>query len=192
MLEGEHMKKTSFANLARRALLGAAVLSLAGCAAQVTRSGAGADAKVAIPPQSRARLVLNVAGATPEVAKSPDWEAFRGEWRSAFQTEAEAAGVAFVWQDGPVKPLAEAGTLLAVRVVDYRYLSSGARYGLGVMTGNAYVNAQMRFLSLADGRPFGEQTVNTSSTAWQGIFSAMTGKQVQAIAADVMKDLRRD
>jgi hypothetical protein len=146
---------------------------------------------VAVPAQSKARLVLNVAGA-PQIVRSPDWETFRAEWRTAFQAEAEANSVAFVWQDGPLKPLDQAGTLLAVQVLDYRYLSPGARYGLGVMTGNAYVNAQLRFMSLADGRLFGEQTVNTSSSAWEGIFSAMTEKQIRAIAQDVMRDFKRE
>jgi hypothetical protein len=178
-------------NHAKRALLGAIVLGLTGCAARVMRTGDTPGTQVAVPAQSKARMVLNVGGA-PQAVRSPDWEAFRGEWRSAFQAQADAAGVAFVWQDGPVKPLGQAGTLLAVQVLDYRYLSSGARYGLGVMTGNAYVNAQLRFLSLADGRPFGEQNVNTSSSAWEGIFSAMTSKQIEAIARDVMRDFRRE
>ena len=181
---------------AKRALLGAMVLGLAGCAANVVRTGdapgaAPGAARVAVPEGSKARLVLNVGGA-PQAVASRDWETFRAEWRTAFKAEADAAGIAFVWQDGPPKPLAQAGTLLAVHVDDYRYLSPGARYGLGVMTGNAYVNAKLRFLSLADGRPFGEQTVNTGSTAWQGMFSATTEKQIQAIAKDVMRDFRRD
>ena len=176
-------------NLAKRALLGAVVLGLAGCAAKVVRTADTPGMQVAVPAQSKARLVLNVGG-EPQAVKSPDWAAFRDEWQTAFKTEADAAGIAFVWQDGPPKPLGQAGTLLAVQVRDYRYLSTGARYGLGVMSGNAYVNAQLRFLSLADGRPFGEQTVNTSSSAWEGVFSAMTGKQIEAIAQDVMRDFK--
>ena len=176
-------------NHAKRALLGAVVVALAGCAANVVRTGDSA-AKVPIPAQSKARLVMNVGGA-PQATASRDWEAYRAEWRTAFKAEADAAGIAFVWQDGPPKPLAQAGTLLAVHVDDYRYLSPGARHGLGVMTGNAYVNAKLRYLSLADGRPFGEETVNTSSSAWQGIFSAMTEKQIQAIAKDALQELRQ-
>ena len=180
----------------KRALLGAMVLGLAGCAANVVRTGDAPGAapgatRVAVPAGSKARLVMNVGGA-PQATASRDWETFRAEWRTAFKAEAEAAGIAFVWQDGPPKPLPQAGTLLVVHVDDYRYLSPGARLGLGVMTGNAYVNAKLRFLSLPDGRPFGEQSVNTSSSAWQGIFSAMTEKQIQAIAKDVMRDLRSD
>ena len=178
-------------NHAKRALLGAVVLGLAGCAANVVRSGDAGAPKVAIPAQSKARLVLNVGGA-PQATASRDWETFRAEWRTAFKAEAEAIGTAFVWQDGPPKPLAEAGTLLVVHVDDYRYLSPGARYGLGVMTGNAYVSAKLRYLSLADGRLFGEETVNTSSSAWQGVFSAMTEKQIQAIAKEAVRGLRRE
>ena len=178
-------------NHAKRALLCAAMLSLAGCAAKVARTSDASGLQVAIPAQSKARLVLNVAGA-PQAAQSKDWAAFRGEWQTAFKTEAEAAGVAFVWQEGPVKPLGQAGTLLAVDVADYRYLAPGAPSGLGVAGGNAHVNARLRYLSLADGRLFGEQMVNTSASVRERIFSAVTEKQMQAIARDVLRDFKRE
>ena len=37
---------------------------------------------------------------------------------------------------------------------------------------------------------FGEQTYNTSSSAWEGVFSAMTNRQVDAIAADVVRQVK--
>ena len=40
-------------------------------------------------------------------------------------------------------------------VNDYRYLSSGARFGFGVMTGNAYVDADIRLRDLKTGEPLG-------------------------------------
>jgi hypothetical protein len=69
-------------------------------------------------------------------------------------------------------------------------LSSGARFGFGVMTGNAYIDAKIQFADLKSGRPFGERSYNTRSTAWQGIFSAMTEKQVQAIAAEIAREVK--
>ncbi len=93
-------------------------------------------------------------------------------------------------RDGEPKPTGQAGTLVAVHVNDYRYVSAGARFGLGVMTGNAYVDAKIRFLDLKTGQSFGEQTINTSSSAWQGIFSAMTDKQLQAIAKEIVNDIK--
>jgi hypothetical protein len=37
---------------------------------------------------------------------------------------------------------------------------------------------------------FGEDKVNTSSSAWQGVFSAMTSKQLAAIAKEIITDIR--
>lgn len=58
------------------------------------------------------------------------------------------------------------------------------------MSGNAYIESTLTFNDLKTGRSFGSQTANTSSSAWEGVFSAMTNKQVEAIAADVMKQLK--
>jgi hypothetical protein len=168
------------------ALLVAAAL-LGGCAAQVTKSDGGST-PVNIPAESSRRLVLNVAAA-PAAEKTGDWPAFRGAWRSAFENETSARALPFSMQDGPVKPTGEAGTLVAVTVNDYRHLSTGARYGLGVMTGNAYVDARVSYLDLRSGKSYGEQRINTSSSAWQGVFSAMTDKQLEAIARDVVNDI---
>ena len=176
---------------AKRALLGAVVLGLAGCAVNVMRTGDAPGPRVTVPEGSKARLVMNVGGG-PQVVASRDWETFRAAWRTAFKAEADAAGTAFVWQDGPLKPLPQAGTLLAVHIDDYRYLPPGARQDLGATTGTAHVNAKLRFLSLVDGRPFGEQTVNTGPSAGQGVSSATTEKQIEAIAKDVMRVFRRE
>jgi len=96
------------------------------------------------------------------------------------------------WHDlrrsgGTAKPTGERGTLLDVRIDDYRYLTPAARFGFGIMTGNAYIVARIRFLNLANSELFGEQRYSTTSTAWEGVFSAMTGKQVEGIAAQVVR-----
>ena len=175
----------------------AAAIALGGCAASVNRSsadvGSGAAAvapAVRVPAESASRIVLNLGG-SPAVLQSKDWEAFKGAWRGAMQSEAATAGVALTVQDGAVRSTGQAGTLLAVQVNDYRYVSSGARFGLGIMTGNAYIDATVRFLDARTGQPFGPpQSINTSSSAWQGIFSAMTDKQLQAVAQGLVRDVK--
>jgi hypothetical protein len=101
------------------------------------------------------------------------------------------SGIAFESQEGPAKPTGEPGTLLSIYVDDYRYLSPGARYGFGVMTGNAYIEAVLTFADLATGTRFGVQTYNTSSSAWEGVLSAMTEKQIDAIVTEIARDMRR-
>jgi hypothetical protein len=130
--------------------------------------------------------VLNISG-SPTAAGSSDWETMKGVWRDAFAEEAKEAGVPFGFQDGAAQPTGEEGTLLAVYVNDYRYVSTGARFGLGVMTGNAYIDSKVRFMDLMNGQLRGEQGYNTSSSAWQGVFSAMTSKQVAAICKKMVE-----
>lgn len=161
---------------------------LAGCAATVQRAPTDAAVPVRVPAQSSKNIVMNVTG-SPTVVQSKDWEAFKGEWRSAMGSAATAAGARFSTQDGAPRPTSEPGTLVVVDVNDYRYLTPGARFGLGVMTGNAYIDTKVRFVDLRTGAPLGERAYNTSSSAWQGIFSAMTDKQVQAISKEVISEI---
>jgi hypothetical protein len=125
------------------------------------------------------------------VTEAKDWAAFRQEWRDTFAEHAKEAGISFgIAEPGAAPPRGEDGTLLQVTVNDYRMVGIGARVLLGVMTGNAYIDTRVRFTDLRTGATFGEQQHNTSSTAWGGIFAKVTPQQVDAIAADVFKDIK--
>lgn len=164
-----------------------AVAALAGCAANVER-GSVSEAPVQIPAASSKNVVLNVTGSSV-ATNSDDWEPFKGEWRSAMAAAAAARGAAFAAQEGAPRAAGEPGTLVVVDVNDYRYLTPGARFGFGVMTGNAYIDSDVRFVDLRTGAPFGERSYDTSSSAWQGVFSAMTAKQIQAISQEVVAEI---
>lgn len=164
----------------------AVLVLLTGCAASVQRSGL-AEAPLALPAAAKSRIVLVVRG-SEAAAKSADWELMRAEWRSAMSSAAAAKGIAFAYQEAESKPAGE-GTAVTVRINDYRYLSTGARYGLGVMTGNAYLDTDVSFTDLRSGRAAGTRKYNTSSSAWQGIFSAMTSKQVEGICLAIVDDV---
>ena len=161
---------------------------LTGCAATVNKSATTDSATLRIPAESSKHIVMNVSG-SKAATESNDWEPLKGEWYAAMQAAAAAAGIKYTKQTGAPKPLAEPGTLVAVYVNDYRYLSPGARYGFGIMTGNAYIDSKVRFSDLRSGAQFGERTYNTSSSAWQGIFSAMTGKQIEAICKEIVTEI---
>lgn len=160
---------------------------LAGCAASVKRP-MGQDVPLGIPVSATSSIYLHVKAA-PEVAASEDWEAFRGEWRSAMAADAAAAGREFTYLDTLPPAFERPGTLVVVDINDYRYLSTGARYGFGVMTGNAYIDAEAGYYVLPDRELAGTRTYATSSSAWQGVFSAMTSKQVAAITAQMLKEI---
>jgi len=97
--------------------------------------------------------------------------------------------VVFGVQKGDARSTGEGGTLLQVYVNDYRMVGIGARIFLGVMTGNAYIDAKASYTDLNDGKEFGERTYNTTSSAWGGVFAKMTPQQVDAIASMVFAEL---
>jgi hypothetical protein len=133
-------------------------------------------------------IVLNVTG-SKAIMDSGDWEQFKGEWRAAMKAAAGSIGATVVAQEGEPKATGAPGVLIVVEVADYHYLSPGARYAFGVMTGNAYINSTVQFRDLTTGNLQGERKYDTSSSAWQGIFSAMTEKQVQAICKQIVGEL---
>jgi len=50
---------------------------------------------------------------------------------------------------------------------------------------------KVSFRDLKTGEVWGEQSYDTSSTAWEGIFSAMTDKQVRAICKEITAELSK-
>jgi hypothetical protein len=184
-------------------LLGILAIVLAGCATtggqQNSAQSAGpvgaAAAPSAVPPPplttppaSAKRLVLNMTGPAT-VTQSKDWPAFQEEWRATFADHAKEAGVAFDVQKGEARSTGETGTLVQVYVNDYRMVGIGSRIFLGVMTGNAFIDAKATYTDLNDGKEFGERAYNTTSSAWGGVFAKMTPQQVDAIASKVFGEL---
>jgi hypothetical protein len=161
---------------------------LTGCAATITRQATDAS-PASMPASASSKLVLNVTGSAASV-NSGDWAGFKQEWQENFLEQAKIAGVPFEMQDGPPKATGEEGTLLAVYVEDYRFVRPGTRYAVGIMSGNAFIQSKLTFSNLRTGEVLGSKSANTSSSAWQGVFSAMTNKQVEAIAADVLRDIK--
>jgi hypothetical protein len=143
---------------------------------------------VQVPAASARKVVLAMTG-PKHVVESSDWGEFKREWRETFADHARQAGVAYAFVDGEAKPSGEDGTLLLVNVADYRIVGIGARIMFGIMTGNAFIDARVRYASLRDGTVFGEQQYNTSSSAGGGVFSRVTPQQVDAIAGNIFMDV---
>ena len=57
------------------------------------------------------------------------------------------------------------------------------------MAGNAYMDLEVQYVELPSNKPFGAKKFNTSSSAWEGIFSAVTPKQVQAVSDMIVKEV---
>jgi hypothetical protein len=165
----------------------ALTVALTGCAASVERQ-ASSEAKLKLSPAATKKIVLVMQG-SEAAAKSKDWEPLVGEFRGAMASATASAGMTFASQDSSAAPGAEAATQVVIRINDYRYLSAGARYGFGIMTGNAFIDADASFFELPAKSPAGTRKYNTSSSAWQGVFSAMTDKQVLGICTEIVKEV---
>jgi hypothetical protein len=146
-------------------------------------------APVSIPVASARKLVVVMTG-PKNVVESKDWSEMKREWRETFAEHAKGAGIAYTFAETAPAPSTEEGTLLLVTVADYRIVGIGMRILFGVMTGNAFIDAQVAFTNLRDGSKFGVQEYNTSSSAWGGIFAKVTPQQVDQIAAGVFAELK--
>ena len=121
---------------------------------------------------------------------SKDWTELKREFRETFADNAKASGVAFSFVDTAPAAGAEDAIVLTVNVSDYRIVGVGARIFFGIMTGNAFIDAQVSYSDLKSSAKFGEQQYNTRSSAWSGIFAQMTPAQVNQIAVSVFGELK--
>lgn len=161
---------------------------LAGCAATVQRPAspdAVAEPVIAVPASTRHLIVVLEPG--PGIARDENWQALREEWVTSLSAIAPPKGLRGTVMDNAPARLDAGDLLVNVHVKEYRYRSQAARYGFGVMTGNAYMSLDLAYKAPPDGRVIGTRSVSTKSTAWQGVFSAMTPKQVEAVVTDIVE-----
>lgn len=170
-----------------RFLLIVLVLSLTGCAASVQRHGTVYE-WLMLSPTAAERVVFDVQD-NAQLAASKDWEQFRHEWRVAMDAATQAAGIALVPAGSARASRAEPSTLVTVKINDYRYITRGARAAAGLMTGNAYIDADVVFVELPGAKPAGMRRFSTTSSAMQGMFSAMTESQVRGICDEIVRDI---
>lgn len=157
-------------------VIAACATVLGGCAATV--QGTGERSAIPVPARATERIGYQIAG-TPAMGKESDFARMRDELDRAMKARIGAAGRTVGAADKP-------GVRLKLTVADYRYVSAGARYGLGVMTGNAFLKGTIEAFDATTDRKLGERDFNTSSSAWQGVFSAMTPAQCDAVANEAL------
>ena len=162
-----------------------ALSMLCGCAAKVKSGGSAA---LAIPEAAKQNLVVAIKGAE-QVEQNPDWNLLKRDWNNALQIEARQAGFN-VTESSAVAPTGEDGVGISINVSKFRYIEPGSRYVAGALVGNAWVFSRADYSDLKSGAPIGSRTYDTSSSAWEGVASAMTQKQVQAIAKQMISDIK--
>jgi hypothetical protein len=165
----------------------ALTLVLTGCAATVNKPGSS-TAAIQLPATSSKKIVMTVK-ASPAVTATADWKIFQEQWRAGMAAATASKGLNFSFHDAESAPASEAGALIGVKINDYRYVSAGARMGLGVMTGNAFLDAEVAFSDLQTQRLVGTRKYHTTSSAWDGIFAAMTDKQVLAVSNEIVAEI---
>jgi hypothetical protein len=160
---------------------------LTGCAATVSRD---------VPPSTTATvasaaaktLVMEVTAAS-NIAASEDWSALLEEWQTSMTAAASSKGVSFTLaKPGAAAPSGPA-VLVKMKVNDFKYVSQAKRYAIGVFAGNAFMDLEVEFLELPQMKSFATRKFQTSSSAWQGVFSAMTPKQVEAVSKEIVGEV---
>ena len=162
-----------------------AVSLLSGCAASVKSGGTEA---LTIEESAKKNLVVDIQG-NGKVRQNDDWIRLRQEWNEALKNEADRAGY-HLTESHVANPAEKEGVGIKINVTNFRYLTPGSRYAAGVMVGNAWINSSADYSDLKSGRLIGTRTYDTSSSAWEGVMSAMTQEQVEAIAQQIISDIK--
>lgn len=156
---------------------------LVGCATQRV------DPASQIEPDAR-RIYL-VVRPSPDIARSADWAAFRDEWRDQIAHGAEQDKRHFTMLDAEPPSDTPHGTLIAIYINDYRFIHAAARVLFGIMTGNAFIQGSASIYEYPGRQGRGTVPLNVSSSAWGGVASAMTGRQVATLTSDIFGQINR-
>jgi len=170
----------------RAAVIATAIaFALSGCAASVKKSN---HETLSVYTDAKQEIIFSVSG-SEWVESNPEWLKFRAAWLTAMRSEATRVGIKYS-DIGKAKRLAPyPATVVAVDVSNFRYVSKDERYGLGVMIGNAWVNSKVTFSDWQTSEQYAARTYDTSSSAWEGVFSAMTKEQIQAISREIVSEI---
>lgn len=145
--------------------------------------------KIAVAPAAAKSVVLAVQG-SKTATDSKDWNDFKAEWRKAITASAATAGIKAQVQDEPAPAAsADPAVLVVLNIHDYRFVTQGARFAVGIMTGNAFVDAEALFFELPARTAVGTRQYKTSSSAGHGVFSPMTEKQLAAICDAIVGEV---
>lgn len=165
-----------------------ALVLLTGCAASVNNTSSSAP-PLKTTSASAKSITLNLSG-DKQHTEGSDWAKLKAAWQSGMKNAATAIGASYAEQDGKPRATGQDGTVVAIQIKDYRYLGTGTRYGLGAFSGNAFVDANVKFINARTGTVMGERNYNTTSSAWQGIFSPMTDKQIEALSTEIVREIQ--
>lgn len=177
-------------NFLKRLALFVTVASLVGCAATVTQTPtASSSSTTSARTQVPAGALVAVMTGSPAAQKNADWPAFMEQWQASLLASAATAKMPFVFANNEAAIPTNASVLVRLNVNDFRYVSTAKRIMLGVIAGNASMDVDAQYIELPANKTFGGKKFNTSSTAWEGIFSAVSPKQVRTVSEMIVKEV---
>lgn len=169
------------------------ITGLYGCAAKVAKeedSGMPrAEKKLEFSPSATKKVLFLIDG-NDSVKSGKHWELFLEDWNSSMTAATAEANIGFMKIGSEEKPTSEVATLVRVTVNDYRYMAQWARYLVGVMAGNAFMDVTVEFLELPSHKQLGTRSYKTSTSGGQGIFSAASPKQIEAVSAEIISEIK--
>jgi len=160
---------------------------LSGCAATVARTDSPTTT-IAASPAATKSILLEVSP-SDKVTTDDNWEAFLEEWQTSMTAAASNKGASFTLLKAGERPKQDAAVLVKMKVNDFKYVSQAKRYGMGIFSGNAFMDLDVEFLEYPQGKSLGTRKFQTTSSAWQGVFSAMTPKQVEAASKEIVEEV---
>ena len=164
-----------------------AAMLLSGCAAWVQTLASSGD--LLIDKEARRNLLVSVQG-SERAEDNARWQLLRFAWQSHLDREAYDS-LYSITHVGERRTLARPGVMVTVDIPNFRYLGQLRRNFLGLMTGNAWVDAKVAYYDLQSGVLLGDRTFRTSSVAGGTFFSHMTERQVAALSARIIDEIRQ-
>lgn len=169
-------------------------LALSGCAASVKQTDIAGSTYPKADASSKANNTRASIGvvltASAEVKRNNDWNSLVKEWQKSIPEAASQLDVkANYFQDENALPT-DQNVLVKIKVKNFRYMTPVTRAFMGILAGDAYMDLDVEYIQLPSGQLLKSKNINTSSSAWEGIFSAVTPSQVQAVSRTVLQDAR--
>ena len=168
-------------------LLIASAALISGCAATISRDSQQ-SAAVAVNKAASKNLYLEVSAPTGTYSLD-DWNALLEEWSTSMGAMTTEKGINFKMVKTADLDSSTNGVLIKMKVNDFRYVSQVKRYAVGIFSGNAYLDLDVEFIELPTMKRIASRKYQTSSSAWQGVFSPMTPKQVQAVSKEIVSEV---
>ena len=83
------------------------------------------------------------------------------------------------------------GISAQITIHEFNYVSGAARFLTGVLSGKAKLGAKLELVDIASNKNIGEVLLGTSSKFSEGIFGGTTGRQIEAVATEVVNLLKK-